>query len=444
AGKVKDRRSYGVWGDERDPNNWLAFKAAPKDELKLPNSGYTGTHERRQRGATAPGISGLIDMQARYYDPAAMQFLQPDSVVPDPSNPLSWNRRTYVNNSPVAFSDPTGHAPAKDPGFAESGEENVERLAAELDEATTSGGTYLANGGGLGTGVVAGDLMRGMRAHKPGGAQNAMRGKTLSQKSVSEMTAEEKFYVQAYQRDKANYERAGMSAPFANVEEYMLWRAMSREAQAMGVNSQMMDEMATSAEIAADAVGFGAANPMPNGIRASGVRSWISRLLGNVPPEVTAAARLVAQRREELARDLVHATKQRQLWVGISDDRTTRALRLYGEEIGKVVDFGGLRQIILLDAKFATSANAKAAWDVILRDIGGKKPRTKLVFEFGSDLQGAEKFRRELGRDIQLFVPADNLRIDTGNITWGIERYLPESRRHGGTDTYNVYIEIDK
>ncbi|HJR72931.1 MAG TPA: RHS repeat-associated core domain-containing protein [Luteimonas sp.] len=166
TGKVKDRRSYGVWGDERDPKDWLAFKTAPQDELKLPNTGYTGTHERRQRGATAPGISGIIDMQARYYDPAAMQFLQPDSVVPDPANPLSWNRRTYVNNSPVAFSDPTGHAPQNDSGLAEDGEAFVERKAKELQEAA-GGDAYLSNSGGLGTaatGVGVGALLSSMRS----------------------------------------------------------------------------------------------------------------------------------------------------------------------------------------------------------------------------------------------------------------------------------------
>jgi hypothetical protein len=35
--------------------------------------------------------------------------LQPDSLIPDPSNPQAWNRFSYGLNNPVNFNDPTGH-----------------------------------------------------------------------------------------------------------------------------------------------------------------------------------------------------------------------------------------------------------------------------------------------------------------------------------------------
>jgi hypothetical protein len=35
--------------------------------------------------------------------------LQPDSLIPDPSNPQTWNRYSYVRNNPINFNDPTGH-----------------------------------------------------------------------------------------------------------------------------------------------------------------------------------------------------------------------------------------------------------------------------------------------------------------------------------------------
>jgi hypothetical protein len=38
-------------------------------------------------------------------------FLQPDSLIPDPSNPQAWNRYSYVGNRPINFNDPTGHKP---------------------------------------------------------------------------------------------------------------------------------------------------------------------------------------------------------------------------------------------------------------------------------------------------------------------------------------------
>ena len=37
--------------------------------------------------------------------------MQPDSIIPDLSNPQSWNRYSYVYNSPIIKNDPTGHCP---------------------------------------------------------------------------------------------------------------------------------------------------------------------------------------------------------------------------------------------------------------------------------------------------------------------------------------------
>ena len=49
-------------------------------------------------GFTAPrghprhdSITGLIYMNARYYDPELGIFISPDTVVPDPTNPLDYN-----------------------------------------------------------------------------------------------------------------------------------------------------------------------------------------------------------------------------------------------------------------------------------------------------------------------------------------------------------------
>jgi hypothetical protein len=41
--------------------------------------------------------------------PYINRFLQPDSIIPNPANPQSWNRYSYVTNRPVNFNDPTGH-----------------------------------------------------------------------------------------------------------------------------------------------------------------------------------------------------------------------------------------------------------------------------------------------------------------------------------------------
>jgi hypothetical protein len=40
------------------------------------------------------------------------RFLSPDTIVPEPGNPQSLNRYSYVNNNPIRYNDPTGHCMA--------------------------------------------------------------------------------------------------------------------------------------------------------------------------------------------------------------------------------------------------------------------------------------------------------------------------------------------
>jgi len=64
--------------------------------------GYTG-----QRNLDS-GI-GLMDYKARFYSPYLNRFIQPDTIVPDPINPQSWNRYSYVYGNPLRYIDSTGH-----------------------------------------------------------------------------------------------------------------------------------------------------------------------------------------------------------------------------------------------------------------------------------------------------------------------------------------------
>jgi hypothetical protein len=43
--------------------------------------------------------------------PYINRFLQPDSIIPSPANPQSFNRFSYVYNRPINFTDPSGHDP---------------------------------------------------------------------------------------------------------------------------------------------------------------------------------------------------------------------------------------------------------------------------------------------------------------------------------------------
>jgi RHS repeat-associated protein len=54
-------------------------------------------------------MGGLMDYNARFYSPTLGRFLQPDTIIPDQTNPQAWNRYSYVMNSPIRYNDPTGH-----------------------------------------------------------------------------------------------------------------------------------------------------------------------------------------------------------------------------------------------------------------------------------------------------------------------------------------------
>ena len=53
----------------------------------------------------------LTVMGARWYDAQIGRWVSADSLVPNPSNPRSYNRLSYAYNNPLQFWDPSGHSP---------------------------------------------------------------------------------------------------------------------------------------------------------------------------------------------------------------------------------------------------------------------------------------------------------------------------------------------
>jgi uncharacterized protein RhaS with RHS repeats len=47
-------------------------------------------------------------MRGRIYDPKLGRFLQTDPIVSTPASGQSWNPYSYVRNSPLNFTDPSG------------------------------------------------------------------------------------------------------------------------------------------------------------------------------------------------------------------------------------------------------------------------------------------------------------------------------------------------
>ncbi|HPH98579.1 MAG TPA: RHS repeat-associated core domain-containing protein [Anaerolineaceae bacterium] len=56
---------------------------------------------------------GLIDFNARYYSSVLGRFISPDTIIPVASQGNgAFDRYAYVNNNPIKYSDPSGHAVA--------------------------------------------------------------------------------------------------------------------------------------------------------------------------------------------------------------------------------------------------------------------------------------------------------------------------------------------
>ncbi len=92
---VTERLSFDPWGLRRNAD-WSPPTAPDMNESP---TGFTG-HEMDD-------AQSLVNMNARIYDPVMGRFLSPDSMIPGPYDPQSFNRYSYVNN-PLSLVDPTG------------------------------------------------------------------------------------------------------------------------------------------------------------------------------------------------------------------------------------------------------------------------------------------------------------------------------------------------
>ncbi len=112
---------YSAWGETRD------------------SSGTTPT-SRQFTGQINETAIGLYFYNARFYDSSLGRFVQADSIVPNPYNPMDWDHYSYVRNNAINFNDPTGHA-LKDPNEGCGLDECVTSFQNELASFTSNKST---------------------------------------------------------------------------------------------------------------------------------------------------------------------------------------------------------------------------------------------------------------------------------------------------------------
>ena len=96
---MKQELSYDPWGRLRNPDTQAVYVPGSEPVLFL-SRGYTG-HEHL-------AVFGLINMNARLYDPALGRFLSPDPYVQTDDLSQNYNRYSYCLNNPLRYSDPSG------------------------------------------------------------------------------------------------------------------------------------------------------------------------------------------------------------------------------------------------------------------------------------------------------------------------------------------------
>jgi RHS repeat-associated protein len=103
-GVVKDRKDFSAFGEETvSAQRSSNAEYTPPDQLRKNYTGYEKDSE-----------SGLEFAQARYYNPTHGRFTRVDPLIASASikNPQTFNRYSYVLNSPYKFTDPLGLLPA--------------------------------------------------------------------------------------------------------------------------------------------------------------------------------------------------------------------------------------------------------------------------------------------------------------------------------------------
>ncbi|MCP4599293.1 MAG: RHS repeat-associated core domain-containing protein [Proteobacteria bacterium] len=81
----------------------------PYGEERWSASGGTLPTDFEFTGQRKDSYTQLVQMGARWYDPYLGRWISPDTIVPDPANPQSFNRYSYVVGNPLRYRDPTGH-----------------------------------------------------------------------------------------------------------------------------------------------------------------------------------------------------------------------------------------------------------------------------------------------------------------------------------------------
>ena len=97
---LESEQSYDAWGNLRSPETWEIYESENEMPALLLDRGYTG-HEHLV-------AFGLINMNARLYNPLLGRFINPDPLLQFGENSQNYNRFVYCLNNPFSAVDISG------------------------------------------------------------------------------------------------------------------------------------------------------------------------------------------------------------------------------------------------------------------------------------------------------------------------------------------------
>ncbi|MFP5040288.1 RHS repeat-associated core domain-containing protein [Parasediminibacterium sp. JCM 36343] len=110
TGAMVEQRFFDAWGNLKV---WVDASGTATTDADV-NNNWSSTNLLIDRGYTGHEHlwqAGLINMNARMYDPVLRRFLSADDVLPDLFSTQDYNRFGYGRNNPLLYIDPDGHCP---------------------------------------------------------------------------------------------------------------------------------------------------------------------------------------------------------------------------------------------------------------------------------------------------------------------------------------------
>ena len=95
-------------------------------------------------------MTALFVSSKQRSSPYINHFIQPDTIIPNPTSPQAWNRYSYVGNRPVNANDPSGDDKSL-LGIAEDLDQHADDV--NLDVVSNLKSNLLVDGGGRGWSV---------------------------------------------------------------------------------------------------------------------------------------------------------------------------------------------------------------------------------------------------------------------------------------------------